>query len=61
MLVERLGMYSKELRNLEGANPLVAAQQVSENLCISQEWEQKEIEEQIAKEAIVLMSLKPAI
>ena len=44
-------MYSKELRNLERANPLVDAQRVSENVYINQERERKEIEEQIAKKA----------
>ena len=44
-------MYSKELRNLERANPLVDAQRVSENLYINQERERKEIEEQIAEKA----------
>ena len=51
-------MYSKELRNVEGASPLVDAQRVSENLRISQEWERKEIEEQIAEEAHCLDDFK---
>jgi len=49
VLVEQLGTYSKDLRNLERVSPIVDAQQVSENLRTTQERERKEIEEQIAE------------
>ena len=48
-LVEQLGIYSKDIRNLERVNPIVDAQRVSEDLCIKHEQERKEIEEQIAE------------
>ena len=46
-LVEQLGTYSKDLRNLERVNPV--AQWVSEDLHIKQEKECKETEEKIAE------------
>jgi len=49
VLVEQLGTYSKDLRNLEGANLPTNAQRVSEDLRIKQEKERKEIEERIAE------------
>jgi len=48
-LVEQLGTYSNDLRNLERANPTADAQRASEELHINQEEEQMEIEEQIAE------------
>jgi len=51
VLVEQLGTYSEDLRNLEKANLVVNAQQVSEDLRIRQEQEWKEIEEWIAESA----------
>ena len=51
MLVEQLGTYSRDLRNLERVNLVANAQRVSENLRVNQEHEQKEIEEWIAEEA----------
>ena len=46
-LVEQLGIYSNDLKNLERANPAADAQRTSDDLRIKQEQEQKEIEEQI--------------
>jgi len=51
VLVEKLGTYSRDLRNLEKVSPVVDAQRVSENLRAKQEWERKEIKERIAEEA----------
>ena len=48
-LVEQLGTYSKDLRNLERANSVADAQRVSEDLRIRQKQGQKEIEEWIAE------------
>ena len=58
VLVEQLGVYSKELRNLERASLVADAQRVSENLCANWEREQKEIEERIADEAHCLHDFK---
>ena len=48
-LVEQLGAYSKDLRDLERVSPIVYTQRVSEDLRVNQEQEQKEIEEWIAE------------
>jgi len=49
VLVEQLGAYSKDLRNLERTSQVADAQRVSENLRATQERERKEIEERIAE------------
>ena len=51
MLVEQLGTYSRDLRNLKRVSPIADAQWISENLRANQEQERKEIEERIAEEA----------
>jgi len=51
MLVEQLGMYLKDLKNLESTNPVEEAHRVLSNLRTSQEHEQKEVEEQIVEQA----------
>ena len=51
MLVEQLGTYSRDLRNLERVNLVANAQRVSEHFRVNQEHERKEIEEWIAEEA----------
>ena len=48
-LVEQLGTYLKDLRNLERVSPVANAQRVSEDLHINQEQERKEIKKQIAE------------
>ena len=48
-LVEKLGTYLEDLRNLERANAVADARQMSEDLRIRQEQERKEIEERIAE------------
>jgi len=40
-LVEQLGTYSEDLKNLERANPVADAQRVSGNIRIGQEQERK--------------------
>ena len=50
MLVEQLGTYSKELRILENASLVDAAQQVLSNLRAAQEYNRKKVEEQIAEQ-----------
>ena len=47
VLVEQLEMYSKELRTLENATPVDAAQPVLSNSHAAQESEHKRVEEQI--------------
>ena len=54
MLVEQLGVYPKELRNLEGASLVADTQRVPENLHANQEWKRQEIEGRIAEEACPL-------
>ena len=49
MLVEQLGTYLRDCRNLERVCPIVDAQWVSEDLSVIQEQERKEIEELIAE------------
>ena len=51
MLVEQLGMYLKDLKNLESTNPVEDAQRVLSNLHTFQEHERKEVEEQIVEQA----------
>ena len=51
MLVEQLGTYSKDLRNMESSNLVNDAQQVLSKLRATQEREWKEVKEQIAKQA----------
>ena len=50
VLVEQLRIYLKDLRNLESANFVNNAQQVSNGLRATKEQERKEVEEQIAEE-----------
>ena len=57
-LVEKLGAYSKDLRNLERANLVTDAQRVSEDLRIMQEQERKEIEARIAECAYYIETSK---
>ena len=54
MLVEQLGTYSRDFRNLERVSPVADAQQVSKDLHPNQEGELKEIKEQIVVEAYCL-------
>ena len=58
VLVEQLGMYSRELRDLERVSPIDDAQWVSEDLRGNQERERKEIKEQIVEEARCLEDSK---
>ena len=58
MLVEHLGTYLKDLRNLESTNPVDNAQVVLNNLRAIQEHERKEVEEQIAEHACHLNDFK---
>jgi len=51
VLVEQLGTYSKDLRNLESANLVNDAQRVVSNLRTTQEHDRKEVKEQIAEQA----------
>ena len=44
-----MSTYSKDLRNLKRVSTVTDSQRVSEDLCIKQEREQKEIEERIAE------------
>ena len=50
VLVEQLRMYSRDMSNLESANPFTNTQQVLDSLHANQERERKEVEEQIAEE-----------
>ena len=51
MLVEQLGSHLKELKIMENAGSMDEAQSTLSKLLAAQEHEQKEIEEQMAKEA----------
>jgi len=55
VLVEQLGTYSKDLRNLESANLVNDAQRVVSNLRTTQEHDRKEVKEQIAEQACHLI------
>ena len=48
-LIEQLGTYSKDLRNLERANPIADAQQASEDIRIKKEQKRKGVEARIAE------------
>ena len=50
MLIEQLGSHLKELKTLENASLIDGAQSILSKLLAAQEHEQKEMEEQIAKE-----------
>ena len=51
MLVEQLGSHLKELKTLESASSMDEAHSTLSKLLAAQEYEQKEIEEQIAEKA----------
>ena len=51
MLVEQLGSHLKDLKTLENAGSMDEARSVLSKLLAAQEYERKEIEEQIAEEA----------
>ena len=51
MLIEQLGMYLKDLMNLESTNPIEDAQQILINLRATKEHEWTEVGEQIAEHA----------
>ena len=61
LLVEQLGIYLKDLRNLESINPVDHVQQVLSHFHATQEREQKEVKGQIAEQAAIWMTLKPVI